>query len=93
MNKSQLVHAVSMKTWYNNSMIERVMDATFNEITRSLSRGEKVTIPGFGVFEPKTRAPRTGRNPHTDTPVHIPARIVPVFKPSKQMKDEVVKEV
>ena len=56
-----------------------------------LADGEKVQIIGFGTFEPRERAPRTGRNPKTNTPVPIPAKRVPFFKPGKPLKKMVEK--
>ena len=93
MNKEDLIRKVARKTWMSEATVKNMLDSTFRIITNSLANGEEVSIKGFGKFEPKVRAPRTGRNPHTDTPVPIPRRVVPVFTPSQAMKSAVVKEV
>jgi len=59
------------------------IDALFNLITGAVEAGEKVTLRGFGTFEMKTRAARTGRNPQTGLPVEIPAKTALTFKAAK----------
>ena len=81
MCKGQLVAFIASKTNIRYSDVEKVIDAFTN--------GESVVISGFGVFEPKSRCPRIGRNPHTGEPVTIPARIMPNFKPAQGLKDRV----
>ena len=89
MYKYQLVAQIAAKTDIPNSTVEKVLDA-FTETTAELmTRGESVVISGFGVFEPKSRSPRIGRNPHTGAPVEIPARVMPSFKPAQGLKDKV----
>ena len=89
MYKNELIYLVASKTGISHSNVEIVLDA-FTEITaETLTRGDPVVISGFGVFEPKSRSPRIGRNPHTGEPVNIPARILPNFKPSQALKDRV----
>ena len=53
--------------------------------------GDKVNVSGFGIFEVKARAARTGRNPQTKETIQIPASKVPAFKAAKALKDEVAK--
>lgn len=60
------------------------IDAVFNLITGAVEAGEKVTLRGFGTFQMKTRAARTGRNPQTGLPVEIPATTVLTFRAAKQ---------
>lgn len=93
MNKEELIRAVAWRVWDSEATVQRILNATLEIIMDTLSRGRDVNIKGFGKFEPKVRAPRTGRNPHTNTPVPIPRRIVPVFTPSQTMKTAVTKEV
>ena len=65
------------------------MDSVFDSIAATVAAGEKVSIPGFGTFESKTRAARTGRNPRTKETVEIPASTVPTFKAGKLFKEKV----
>lgn len=74
-------------------MIEVVLNETLSTIITCMETGKTVRFSGFGAFEPKRRAARTGRNPHTNESVPIPARIVPVFNPGEDMKKSVIKEI
>ena len=74
MNKTELIAAVA---------------ALVDTIAEALVQGEKVQLVGFGSFEVKSRAARTGRNPHTKEQIEIPASKVPVFKAGKALKDTV----
>ena len=67
------------------------MNATIDVIAGALADGDKVQLVGFGAFEVKSRAERTGRNPKTKEEIKIPASKVPVFKPGKALKDTVSK--
>ena len=91
--KEELVWLIQTSTGFPRSIVEDVLNETLDKITEALSEGKEVQFAGFGTFEPKQRAARTGRNPHTNEPVPIPARIVPVFNPGKSLKKAVCKEV
>ena len=91
MNKTELIAAVAEKTGLTKKDAERVVNATFETVTASLAKGEKVAVAGFGNFEVKTREARTGRNPRTKETIQIPATKLPVFKASKALKDTVAK--
>ena len=91
MNKTELIAAVAGKTGLAKKDAERVVNATFEAITASLAQGEKVQVSGFGIFEVKARAARTGRNPRTKETIEIPATKLPAFKASKTLKDAVAK--
>lgn len=84
-----IVNAVSNRTFTSKTYVERVLYALTEEISSQLCQGNTVSISGFGTFVPKKRAARTGRNPHTNKPVPIPARVVPVFNPAKNLKEMV----
>lgn len=92
-NKSQLVRYISYDTGYSSFSVEKVLDSLTECVKKSLSSGGKVQIAGFGSFETKRRAARIGRNPHTREAVPIPARIIPVFKPSTSFNDAVTVEI
>lgn len=93
MIKEDVVAKVARETGYSRSVVANVIETTLANITFALSKGEKVQFSGFGTFEPKKRAARTGRNPHTKEAVHIPARILPVFTAGKYLKNAVEKEI
>lgn len=89
MHKSELINSVSTKTGISRSNVEAVIDV-FAEVTaEAMTNGESVILSGFGIFEPKSRSPRIGRNPHTGEAVEIPARVIPSFKPAKGLKERV----
>lgn len=66
-----------------------VVDGFLNAVKLALSNGDHIEIRGFGTFKVRDRKPRTARNPRTGEPVKVPARTVPVFKPSKDLRERV----
>lgn len=91
MNKTELIAAVAQKAGLTKKDAERVVCATFDTITESLIKGEKVQLSGFGIFETKEREARVGRNPRTKEAIQIPTTKTPAFKASKTLKDVVAK--
>ena len=91
MNKSELINAVAAAADVSKKDAEAVITAAVDTITAALKEGEKVQLVGFGSFEVKKRAARTGRNPKTKEAIEIPASAVPVFKAGKALKDAVAK--
>ena len=91
MNKTELIAAVAEKAGLTKKDAERVINATFEAITASLVKGDKVQVSGFGIFEVKAREARIGRNPRTKETIQIPATRLPAFKASKALKDTVSK--
>ena len=91
MNKTELIAAVAEKTGLTKKDAERVVTATFETVTETIKKGEKVSVSGFGIFEVKTREARVGRNPRTKEEIKIPATKLPAFKASKTLKDAVAK--
>ena len=91
MVKKEIISSICNDTMYNRGMVESVVDSLLYNIMWALSNGNKVQLAGFGTFEPKNCAPRTGRNPHTNEAVPIPARVVPSFKAGKSFKNAVIK--
>lgn len=89
MTKSDLVSMVADKTGMTKADSQRALDALVGVISKSLSKGEKVTWTGFGTFEVRHREARMGRNPQTGAPLHIPATKTPAFKAGKGLKDAV----
>ena len=91
MNKAELINAVAASAEVSKKDAEAVISATLDAISGALKEGEKVQLVGFGSFETKKRAARTGRNPKTKEAIEIPASKVPVFKAGKALKDAVSK--
>ena len=91
MNKTELIAAVAEKTGLTKKDAERVINATFETITASLVKGDKVQVSGFGGFEVKAREARVGRNPRTKETIQIPATRLPAFKAAKALKDVIAK--
>ncbi len=91
MNKNELISAIAEKAGITKKDADRILGATLETITAELVAGNKVQLSGFGIFETKTRAARTGRNPHTKQTIEIPAARVPAFKASKTLKDQIAK--
>ena len=67
--------------------VEQVVDIFFDEIVERLAEGGRVELRGFGTFTTRQRESRTGRNPRTGEPVHVPSKRVPYFKPGKEMRE------
>ncbi len=89
MNKSELIQAVADKVDGSKSEVATTVEAVLDTITESVQRGEKVALTGFGTFERRERASRTGRNPQTGAEIKVPASKAPAFKPGKAFKDAV----
>lgn len=89
MNKTDLINAVAEQADLTKKEAGLAVDAVFESIQSSLSKGEKVQLIGFGNFEVRERAARKGRNPQTGAEIEIPASKVPAFKPGKALKDAV----
>ena len=86
MNKTELIKAIATKAELNNKVAAAALDATISSITDALKAGENVQLIGFGTFEVRTRAARTGRNPATGETIEIAESKVPAFKPGKALK-------
>ena len=91
MNQAELVAAIAEKAGLSKKDSERALDAAVETVADTLASGDKVQLVGFGVFEVKTRAERTGRNPRTKESIVIPETKLPVFKAGKALKDAVAK--
>ncbi|OFO55447.1 HU family DNA-binding protein [Nosocomiicoccus sp. HMSC059G07] len=89
MNKTDLINVVSDKADLTKKDAGAAVDAVFEAIQGSLTKGEKVQLIGFGTFEVRERAARKGRNPQTGEEIEIAASKVPAFKAGKALKDAV----
>ncbi len=92
MTKSDLVASVVESTGVSKKDAEKAVTTVFNSITNALKAGEKVQLMGFGTFETRHRAARTGLNPRTKETIEIAATTVPAFKAGKALKDAVAKK-
>lgn len=91
MNKTELIEAVVAKAGLTKKDADAAVKATFEAITEAMAKGDKVSLVGFGNFEVRDRAERTGKNPQTGEEVKIAACKVPAFKAGKALKDAVNK--
>ncbi|WP_454831564.1 HU family DNA-binding protein [Pseudoxanthomonas wuyuanensis] len=89
MNKSELIDAVSDEADMSKAEAGRAVDAVIASITKALKKGDTVTLVGFGTFQVRERAARTGRNPKTGDTIKIDASKNPAFKAGKALKDAV----
>jgi nucleoid DNA-binding protein len=87
MNKNDLIAAIAKKSGLSIADVRRALKAILDEITSVLARGESISLVGFGAFSVKSRAARTGYNPHSGQSIQIPGTWVPVFKVAKALKD------
>ena len=87
MNKSELIDAIAASADLSKSSAGRAVDAFVESVTNELKAGGNVSLVGFGTFQVKERAARTGRNPQTGETINIKAANVPSFKAGKGLKD------
>ena len=89
LSKQDVINSVADETGLNKKDAGGAVDAVVNTIKNALAGGDSVGLIGFGTFEVKTRAARTGRNPQTGAELKISAKNVPSFKAGKELKDAV----
>ncbi len=92
MTKKELADAVAEEADISKKDAAAAVDAVLNSITKSLKKGQKVSLVGFGTFEVRKRKARTGINPQTKEPIKIPASKAPAFKPGKALKEAIAKK-
>ncbi len=91
MNKTELIAAVAEKAAISKKDADKAVAAFIDAVADALKAGDKVQIVGFGTFEIRERAARTGRNPKTKETITIAASKAPAFKAGKALKDAVNK--
>ena len=89
MNKTDLIDNVAESADLSKADAARAVDAVIASITKALKSGDSVTVVGFGTFQVRERAARTGRNPKTGDAIKIDASKNPAFKAGKALKDAV----
>jgi DNA-binding protein HU-beta len=89
MNKSELVDNMANAAGISKAAAEKALNGMLDGIANALSKGDKVTLVGFGTFSVAERAARQGRNPQTGKTIKIEARKVARFKPGSKLTDSV----
>jgi integration host factor subunit beta len=89
MTKADLVESIAQTTGLSKKDTNVVVNGILENISRALSDGDKVELRGFGSFKVKQRRSRRARNPRTGNPVDVPAKLIPYFKASNELKDKV----
>jgi len=89
MNKSELIDQIASGADISKAAAGRALDSFIGAVTNALKEDDKVSLVGFGTFEVRQRAARTGRNPQTGAEIKIAAANVPAFKAGKALKDAV----
>ena len=89
MNKTELINAVAAKAELSKKDAEKALAAVIGSIEEALVAGDKVQLIGFGTFEVKERAARTGHNPKTGEAIEIAASKIPAFKAGAALKNAV----
>src|SRR5882762_9112204 len=87
MTKAELIEEVSRVIEMTRKDSEVIVESIFDSVVNALRKGDKIEIRGFGSFRTRQCQPRIGRNPKTGTRVEVPAKRIPYFKPSKELKD------
>lgn len=87
LTKADLIEEVLRVTELPRKESETIVETIFESIIESLQKGQKIEIRGFGSFRTRQRRGRMGRNPKTGAKVEVPAKKIPYFKPSKELKD------
>ncbi|MHB8526308.1 MAG: HU family DNA-binding protein [Candidatus Acidiferrales bacterium] len=87
MTKADLIEEVIRVTELPRKESETVVETVFESIIEALQKNDKIEIRGFGSFRTRERRGRIGRNPKTGAKVDVPAKRIPFFKPSKELKD------
>lgn len=89
MRKPDLAAAIAEKADISKEKAAEVLNAILDEVTTSVSKGESVSLIGFGTFERRSRAARMGKNPQTGAAIQIPASNTVAFKSGKALKESV----
>src|ERR1700755_2581997 len=87
LTKADLIEEVLKVTELPRKESETIVETIFDSIIEAIQKGEKIEIRGFGSFRTRQRRGRVGRNPKTGEKVEVPAKRIPFFKPSKELKD------
>ena len=89
MNRKDLVQTVAHEAGLSTAQAEAAVTATLDGVVAAVAKGDKVSLAGFGTFEQRNRAARSGRNPQTGEALEIAASVAPAFKPASAFKQAV----
>lgn len=89
MTKAELIDKIAISSGISRTAANNALNATLDNITRALQKGQKVTLIGFGTFAVQQRKARTGRNPKTGAEINIPAGRIPRFTAGKALKSAI----
>ena len=92
MTKADLVEEIAAQTGISRNQTAVIVDQLLDAMSRALSEGRHLEIRGFGTFKVRERRARRARNPRSGSEVMVPAKLVPVFKPSKELKAAVLEQ-
>lgn len=87
MTKPELIDAVAKRTGMKKKDVDATVNAALDVITETVGRRQEVSLVGFGTFDVRARAARTGRNPRTGQAIRIPERTVSVFRPGRKLRE------
>ena len=89
MNRNELATSIAERTGLADDQAQAALAAALDSIADTVAAGGRVTLAGFGVFEPRDRAARTGRHPQTGAEIQIAASVAPAFKPAAAFRQRV----
>lgn len=89
MNRNELATSIAERAGLTEEQAQEALAAALDSIADTVAGGGRVTLAGFGIFEPRDRAARTGRNPQTGAEIQIAASVAPAFKPSSAFRQRV----
>lgn len=92
MNKAEFVDKLAAKTGFTKKDARKALDSMINLVSHALASNEEVLLTGFGKFEARTRKESKRINPQTQKRIIVPKKVVPAFKPGKNLKDMVAKK-
>lgn len=92
MNKAEFVEQLAKKAGFSKKDAYKAIDTFVDLVTKALVSNEPVNLTGFGKFEVRARKATTRMNPQTGRKINVPAKVVPAFKPGKNLKDTVAKK-
>lgn len=87
MTKAEIVRVLADQVGLTRREATQVLSTVLQGVVEAINRGEKVELRGFGSFRTRKRQARRGRNPRTGAQVAVPAKVVPYFKPGKQLRE------
>ena len=92
MNKAEFVDKLAVKTGFTKKDARKALDSMIGLVSHALAANEEVLLTGFGKFEARTRKESRRINPQTQKRILVPKKVVPAFKPGKNLKDTIAKK-